>query len=75
MEFKPGHHCVCVRVRKSSLCPFYPFRPPKTGLKQLMCSEIYRKIYYLKDKIKFYIVYSPGQTLRMNVILLNYKEP
>lgn len=29
---------------------------------------------YLKDKIKFYVVYSLGQTLKINVILLNYKE-
>lgn len=64
------HECV----RKISSFSLYPFRPPKTCLEQPMCSGIYRKICYLKDKIKFYIVYSLGQTLKINVILLNYKE-
>lgn len=77
-ELTPGRivfACVCVRGKSFSFS-FHPFRPPRpaprqTCLKQLMCSGIYRKIYYLKDKIKFYIVYSLGQTLRINVILLN----
>lgn len=69
--------CANVCVRKSFSTFHYSFRHSRACLKQLMCSEIYRNFYYLKDKIRifFYIVYSHGQTLRISVIPLNYQEP
>ena len=76
-ELKPGQDCawVCVCTKKFLLSSSSLQISPQTCLKQLVCSGVYRKIYYLKDKIKLYIVYSLGQTLRINVILLNCKEP
>lgn len=46
--------CANVCVRKYFSTFHYSFRHSRACLKQLMCSEIYRNFYYLKDKIRIF---------------------